>query len=52
MVASCLSATLLTCFYDDTEHFLLNFLMYVQIASTDIYTDTQNCTQNTRSLQN
>ena len=28
------------------QDFLLNFLMYVQIASTDIYMATQNCIQN------
>ena len=27
----------LTAFDDDTEIFLLNFLMYVQVASTNIY---------------
>ena len=27
----------LTSFDDDAESFLLNFLMYVQVASTDIY---------------
>ena len=51
MVATCLSITL-EHLYDDAETFLLNFLMYVQIASTDIYLATQNCIQNTASLQN
>ena len=51
MVASCLSITL-TSFDDEAEHFLLNFLMYMQIASTNIYMATQNCVQNTASLQN
>ena len=32
--------------------FLLNFLMNVQIASTDMYMATQNCLQNRASLQN
>ena len=41
-----------TSFDDDAENFLLNFPMYVQIAATDIYMVTQNCTQNTVSLQN
>ena len=49
MVASCLSITL-TSFDDEAEHFLLNFLMYMQIASTNMA--TQNCIQNTASLQN
>ena len=40
---------LLTSFDDDAENVLLNFLM---ISSTDIYVATQNCTQNTASLQN
>ena len=35
MVASCLSIR--TFFDDETEKFLINFLMYVQIAGTDIY---------------
>ena len=42
----------LTSFDDDAEIFLLNFLMYLQIASTDIYMATQNCIQNRASLQN
>ena len=50
MVASCLSITL-EHLYDDVDIFLLNFIMYVQIASTDIYMATQNCIQNTASLQ-
>ena len=29
-----------------TQNDLLNFLMYVQIASTDSYMATQNCIQN------
>ena len=41
-----------TPFDDDAENFLLNFLMYAQIASSDIYMATQNCIQNTASLQN
>ena len=36
---------------DDAQNFLLNFLIYVQIASTGIYMITQNCIQNTASLQ-
>ena len=36
MVASCQHNSL-TSFDDDAEDFLRNFLMYVQIASTDIY---------------
>ena len=42
----------LTSFDDDAEIFLLNFLMCVQIASRDICMTTQNCIQNTVSLQN
>ena len=41
----------LTSFDDDAENFLLNFLIYMQIASTDIYMTTQYCMQNTASLQ-
>ena len=41
----------LTCFDDHAEFFLFNFVMYMQIASTDIYMATQNCIQNTASLQ-
>ena len=37
---------------DDVEIFLLNFLIYLQIASTDIYMASQNCIQNAASLQN
>ena len=52
MVASCLSiGNSLTSFDDDAENFLLNFLMCVQVASTDIYMATQYCIQNTASLQ-
>ena len=40
---TCMVANSLTSFDDDAENFLLNFLMYVQIASTDIYMATQNC---------
>ena len=36
----------LASFNDDAENCLLNFLMYMQIASTDIYMATQNCIQN------
>ena len=39
----------LTSFDDDEENVLLNFLT---ISSTDIYMATQNCIQNTASLQN
>ena len=53
---TCMVATLvknvLTIFDDDAESFFLNFLMYVQIATTDIYMATQNWIQNTASLQN
>ena len=42
----------LTSFNDDAENCFLNFLMYMQIASTDIYMATQNYMQNTASLQN
>ena len=42
----------LTSFDDDAENFLLNFLMYVQIARTDIYMTTEYCMKNTASLQN
>ena len=41
----------LASFYDNAQNFLLNFLMYVQIVSTDIYMATQNCIQNTTTLQ-
>ena len=41
----------LTSSNDDAENFLLNFPMYVEIASADIYMATQNCIQNTGSLQ-
>ena len=44
------------CFFffcnNDVETFLLNFLMYLQITSTDSYIATQNCIQKTESLQN
>ena len=36
---------------DDAENFLLNFLIYAQIANTDILMTTQNCTQNTAKLK-
>ena len=42
----------LTSFDNEAENFLLSFLMYVEIASTDIYVAPQNCIQNTASLQN
>ena len=42
----------LTSFDDDAENCLLIFLMYVEIASTDIYMAAENCIQNTASLQN
>ena len=35
-----------------SDIFLLNFLMYVQIASSDLYMATHNGTQNRASLQN
>ena len=52
MAASCLKHNSLTSFDDNAEIFLLNFLMYVQIASLDIYMAIQNCIQNTASIQN
>ena len=42
----------LTSFDDDAENCLLIFLMYVEIASTDIFMAAENCIQNTASLQN
>ena len=40
---TCMVANSLRSFDDDAEDFLLDFQMYVQIASTDIYMATQNC---------
>ena len=37
---------------DGLENVLLNFVMHVEIASTDTYVATQNCIQNTAWLQN
>ena len=36
-----------TSFDDDAEIFLLSFLIYAEIANTDIFMTTQHCTQNT-----
>ena len=40
----------ITSFDEDAENFLINFLMYVQIAGRDICKTIQNCIQNTASL--